>query len=103
MATYSRRKVAKVLHDKYGFEKRSGDHEWHELEISGQIVAATHVSTGGHGQDIDSGLQLLMGRELYLTKRQFCMAIECPLTRAAYYAILSEKHPELEAAIKAAI
>lgn len=103
MATYDRRRLTKVLRDKFSFIKSQNDHDWYDLEVSGVVLASTFVSSGGHGKDIDQGLQKLMARELHLSKRDFCRAIECPMTRAEYYNLLTARNPEHSQAIRDAI
>jgi hypothetical protein len=74
---------------KLGFEQRDSHHRIFRLTLDGQLVARTFIS---HGQrDLTDYHIAQMARQVRLSRQEFLAAVECPLDREAYYALLRQR------------
>ena len=99
---FKRQEVVEKLTKKFSFVPRGADHKAFDLEVEGVMIASTHLSDGGKKGHIGDVRQLLMGRDMHLTKSQFCAGIECSLTREQYYDLLADRNPSIADKIRAA-
>jgi len=74
-----------------GFQPREGDHLFlHYFNRDGRKTCVyTKVSHGSKG-DIDESLLGVMAKQCKLTKKNFLLLVDCPLTREVYEASLRE-------------
>ena len=84
------RDMRRTLTKKFRFTKteRQG-HEWYELlDKSGNAIVTTLLSRQARGRDIYQPLLGRIAKQLRLNSAQLKSAVDCPLTREEYYAIL---------------
>jgi hypothetical protein len=66
------------------------------LTLDGRLAVHTKRSHGT--KTLDGQIPDLIKRQMYLSRRQFDDAIECPLTREAYEAIVRERNEQIRTA-----
>jgi len=84
------RDMRRTLTGKLGFTKTERkQHEWYELlDNSGRSIVTTLLSRQARGRNIYQPLLGKIAKQLHLNNAQLKSAVECPLTREEYYAIL---------------
>jgi len=89
VTTLKTAKIERALLNKLGFEPRTGHHRIFRLYLDGKLVARTYIS---HGQR-EAGRYHIgqMARQMWLNRREFIDAIECPLTQDEYYGLLRQR------------
>jgi len=89
MTTFKARQVEKALTAKLGFERRDAHHRIFRLYLDGRLVARTFVSLGQ--RELTEFHIGQMARQMRLNRQECLCAVECPLDRDSYYAMLRER------------
>jgi len=89
MSTLKVRRVNKSLTTKLEFERHDSHHRIYRLYLDGQLVARTFLS---HGQRELTDFHIgQMAKQIRLSRQEFLDAVECPLSREAYYDLVRER------------
>ena len=75
---------------KKGFAKDNEDHRRFRFFQNG-TKTAIRTMTSHNNQEIGDSLQLLMSRQLHLTKKEFFMLAICQMTEEEYTAIMKQR------------
>ncbi len=89
MTTLKTRQLHRALTGKLGFEAHEAHHRIYKLYLDGQLVARTYVSHGS--RDLTNFHSGQMKKQLRLSRQEFLDAIECPMDRKTYYALVKER------------
>jgi hypothetical protein len=89
VTTLKARQVEKALVAKLGFEEREGHHRIFRLYLDGRLVARTFFSLGQ--RDLTEFLIGQMARQMRLSRQEYLSAVECPLDRESYYALVRQR------------
>ena len=95
MAVLKVRNTDRALVKKLGFEKTETHHHVYRLWLGGKLVARTYISHGG--RELSRYHVCQMAKQMRLRTAELVDAVNCPLTREAYYRILYERVPDLDA------
>ena len=89
MPTVRTRNVDRALVGKLGFDKEETHHHIYRLWLDGVLVARTYIS---HGERELSRYHVSqMAKQMHLRTAEFLDAVNCPLSREGYEAILQER------------
>jgi hypothetical protein len=89
MATLKTRQVEKALSAKLEFDCHESHHRIFRLVLDGQLVARTFIS---HGQRELTDYHIgQMSKQMRLSRQEFLDAVQCPLDRDAYYALVRQR------------
>jgi len=89
MCTLKVRRVERTLTAKLGFERHDSHHRIYRLYMDGQLVARTFISHGR--RDLTDYHVGHMARQMRLSRREFLDAVECPLDREGYEALIHQR------------
>ncbi len=89
MTTLKARQVEKALVAKLGFEGREAHHHIFRLYLDGQLVARTFLSLGQ--RELTEFHIGQMARQMRLSRQEYLSAVECPLDRDSYHALLRQR------------
>lgn len=89
MTTLKTRQLHRALTGKLGFEVHESHHRIYKLYLDGQLVARTYVSHGS--RELTNFHIGQMKKQLRLSRQEFLDAIECPMDRDTYYALVKER------------
>ena len=89
MSTLKARRVDKALTTKLEFERHDSHHRIYRLYLDGQLAARTFIS---HDQRELTNFHIgQVAKQMRLSRREFLDAVECPLSREAYYDLVRER------------
>lgn len=89
MSTLKVRRVDKALTTKLEFERHDSHHRIYRLYLDGQLAVRTFLS---HGQRELTDFHIgQMAKQMRLSRREFLNAVECSLSKEAYYALIHER------------
>lgn len=84
--------VAALKAKGFGIDSKGRDHDYFFLIIGGKKTQIfTKISRGSSYKTIGDNLLGAMSRQLKLTKREFLMLVECPLSAVQYRELLRTK------------
>jgi len=89
VSTLKVRQVERALTAKLNFERHDSHHRVYRLYLDDRLVARTFIS---HGQRELTAYHIgQMAKQIRLSSREFLDAVECPLDRDAYYALIHQR------------
>ncbi len=83
--------VAQALEDK-GMERDEAHHHMFRKTVEGVTTLVTRLSHSGG--DVDDGLGKMMANQCCLQLKEFWQLVDCPLSQAAWEAIVLERCPD---------
>lgn len=88
---YTKAEITDALVRKFGYTRDDRDHEYYVLELDERTAAYTYVSRGKRDR-VTPNIARKMARQMRLaTLQEFRNAVDCPLSRDEYYALVRER------------